>query len=387
MVVTRQMLMAASVALTPIRFPASVRLLACVLAVSVSLLFIFMASTFASTLPDERSEAMYHHYDGGGVEVHGPALLLRKNFKEKYSFTGSYYVDDITSASIDVVTNASEYSETRTEYGIGATYLHRDTLMSFSYSDSDEDDYEASTFNIDFAQEVFGGMSTIYMGFTRGDDTVMRVDNDFEEDIDRYRYRLGLSQIFTRTLVVNFAYEGIAEEGFLNNPYRSARLLGASVPEVYPDTRTSNAFSAEAMKYWQSELSTRLGYRYFTDTWDINAHSIEAGFTKNMGGGILLDASFRYHDQDAASFYSDNFMQEFKYMARDKELSTFSSYTLGVRATWELFKDRPGTFNRGTLSIGYDRIHFDYDDFTDVRNGELYDFDSDVFQIYFSTWY
>ncbi|MDH3515166.1 MAG: hypothetical protein OEM83_09910, partial [Gammaproteobacteria bacterium] len=33
---------------------------------------------FAAVLPEQRVDAMYHYYDGGGVRVTGPALLVRK---------------------------------------------------------------------------------------------------------------------------------------------------------------------------------------------------------------------------------------------------------------------------------------------------------------------
>ena len=33
----------------------------------------------AAVLPEERADSMYHFYDGGGVRVTGPALLVRKN--------------------------------------------------------------------------------------------------------------------------------------------------------------------------------------------------------------------------------------------------------------------------------------------------------------------
>ena len=58
---------------------------------------------------------LYHRYDGGGVTIHGPSVLVRKKMAEKYSVSANYYVDMVTSASIDVeVSGASEYKEERT---------------------------------------------------------------------------------------------------------------------------------------------------------------------------------------------------------------------------------------------------------------------------------
>ena len=37
----------------------------------------------AAVLPEDRSDAMYHGYDGGGLQVEGPSVLVRKGFKDK----------------------------------------------------------------------------------------------------------------------------------------------------------------------------------------------------------------------------------------------------------------------------------------------------------------
>ena len=61
----------------------------------------------AGVLPDDRADVLYHLYDGGGVEIDGPSVLVRKKVGKSLSFVGNYYVDMISSASIDVITTAS----------------------------------------------------------------------------------------------------------------------------------------------------------------------------------------------------------------------------------------------------------------------------------------
>ncbi len=341
----------------------------------------------AATLPEERADALYHYYSGGGIDVQGPALLVRKNFAEKYSVTASYYQDSISGASIDVVTNASAYSETRNQFGLGFDYLYGDTLMSISYTQSDENDYEARTLDVGLSHDFFGGMSTLAMGFSRGDDTVMRVDTSFEDTVDRFQYRLGWTQILSPTFVAALSYEGISEEGFLNNPYRSARVLGASVQERYPRTRTSNALAIQANKFWgDRSFVTRVKYRFYDDTWGITANNIEFMFSRRLNEKTEFGLGGRFYTQTAANFYSDNFAQEFRYMARDKELSDFTSASIGGRISYELFRDR-GRLAKGKVTLIFDRIHFDYDNFSDIRSGELYEFNANVIQILFSAWY
>jgi hypothetical protein len=116
----------------------------------------------AGVLPEDRADTLYHYYDGDGVQIDGPSILVRKQFGDSVSVYGNYYVDSISSASIDVVTTgASEYSEERDEYSIGMDFLHEDTLMSLSFTDSAESDYTAQPLNSGVALEFFGGFTTV----------------------------------------------------------------------------------------------------------------------------------------------------------------------------------------------------------------------------------
>src|SRR5512143_3420545 len=165
------------------------------------------APATAVTLPEDTAEALYHLYDGGGVTAQGPALLVRKSLADKVSLSGTYYVDMVSNASIDVVTTASPFKETRTEYGVGADYAYRDSLLSVSYSDSNEPDYKAQGLSIDASQEVFGGMTTIKLGFTRGKDDVGKKGEGFFDYAKHWRYRLGATQILTPTWLASLNLE------------------------------------------------------------------------------------------------------------------------------------------------------------------------------------
>ncbi|MGB5624321.1 MAG: hypothetical protein WBM61_01210, partial [Woeseiaceae bacterium] len=77
----------------------------------------------ASVLPEDRADVLYHLYTGGGVDIDGPSILMRKKVGKSTSFVANYYVDMVSSASIDVVTTASPYTEERTQWSLGMDYL------------------------------------------------------------------------------------------------------------------------------------------------------------------------------------------------------------------------------------------------------------------------
>ena len=125
-------------------------------------------------MPEDRADVLYHYYDGGGVQVDGPSVLVRKQVAQAFSLSASYYVDTVSSASIDVLTTASPYGEERIQAGVGVDYLRGDTLLSVGFSNSDENDYTADTLNVGISQEVFGGLTTVSLGYGRGSDEVRR---------------------------------------------------------------------------------------------------------------------------------------------------------------------------------------------------------------------
>ena len=84
-------------------------------------------------LPEDRSDVMWHYYNGGDITVEGPSVLIRKKVGDNLSFTVNYYEDMISSASIDVKLSASPYHETRKQESVGADYLHGKSTYSAGF--------------------------------------------------------------------------------------------------------------------------------------------------------------------------------------------------------------------------------------------------------------
>lgn len=342
----------------------------------------------AASLPQDQADIAVHSYSGGDVDVTGPTVTARKTFLGNLALGAHYHADAISSASVDVVTTASPYEDRRDEVGASVDYLFGDTVLSARYILSEEDDYSANSFAVDSTQDVFGGMTTVKIGFSRGWDEVRRIDTDFSEDVNHWKFRVGASQIVTSKWIVDASYEAIADEGFLNNPYRSARVLGAVVPERYPRTRTSNALALRSLHALPIQASVRADYRYFWDTWSVQAHTVELGYNQYLGPRWIVELRYRYYTQTGASFYADNFDREYNYVARDKELSDFTGQAWGASVSYDLLSThRQRWIQRGTVSASYDLLRFDYDNFTDLRTGARYGFDAQLLQLLFSLRY
>ena len=362
-------------------------------------------SAEAAVLPEDRSDALYHSYEGGGLTVSGPSVLVRKQFARDWSAFGNYYVDSISSASIDVVTTASPYREERREYSFGIDYLRGKTTLSAAYTNSEENDFSADTYSVGISQDFFGDLTTLSLGYTRGDDEIWRRDNEDERfQADRHQYRVGLTQVLTRNMIVGLSYEAIDDEGFLRNPYRQVRFVDTTAQrgynfqfEQYPNTRSSDAVAVRARYHLPYRAAVSGELRWFNDTWGIDANAVELGYTHPFRQHWTLDLRLRLFDQSAASFYGDLFpfvdQEGVEFRARDKELSTFNSRTIGAGVSYEFSAADWRYVDRGSFNLSLDHIRFEYEDFSDLRGDPLlgseplYRFDANVLQVYFSIWY
>ena len=369
------------------------------------------ASGRAGVLPDDRADALYHRYEGGGIQIQGPSILLRKKVGDSLSFSYNYYVDSITGhvdtvsgASVDAISGASEYKERRTQHSVSADYLHGKTTYSGGYISSKENDYDAKTGYLSVSQDMFGDLTNISFGYTVGKDTVgQRGNPTFAEPVTRRNWQVGLSQVLTRNLLLGANFETSESEGFLNNPYRKVRYLDAGEVrgygtqfERYPHTRTGNAGSVELKYYlpWRAALDGT--YRLYSDTWGILAHTGRLTYTQPAFGRWTFEGRARYYTQNHADFYSDLFPYQnaFNFLARDRELATFTSLTLGATATWQFPVSRVSFLQKGTLNLSWDRLRISYDDYRDLSaiavtpgTEPLFTLDANVLQFFISVWY
>lgn len=357
----------------------------------------------ATVLPEDRADILWHRYQGGGVTIQGPSLLVRKKFAERVSFSVNLYEDMVSSASIDVMTTASPYKEKRKQYSLDADYVRGKTIYSIGYTNSDEPDYVADTAYASISQDLFGDLTTITLGYQRGWNTVgQRGLPAFQERTDTRNYQISVSQIITKNLILGASYESITDEGFLRNPYRSVRYVDPTSgtgfsfeAERYPRTHTSNAAALRARYHLPWHAAVYGEYRFFTDTWKVHAHTASVGYTFPYRDDWLFDASLRYYTQTQADFYSDLFPRKnfANFLARDKELSDFDSETLGVAASYQFLKKDWWFLNKGTVNFHYDLMKFNYKNFRNIPAGgapggePLYSFNASVYQLFFSFWF
>ncbi|BFM09887.1 hypothetical protein R50072_00400 [Simiduia litorea] len=368
-----------------------------------------------AVLPEDRIDMLYHAYDGGGAEIGGPSILVRKQFADTVSISANYYVDMVSSASIDVETTASAYTEERTQTSVGIDYLQGKTTMSLGVTTSNEDDYDAKTYGFGISQDFFGDLSTISLGVSFGDDIVRRNgDEEFEDEAKRTRYNVSLSQVITKDMIASAMIETVIDEGFLNNPYRSVRYCitgnaeacetAGNESELYPRTRNSDAFAIRAKYFLPYRAAIKVEARIYQDSWGIEANNWELKYVHPIGDQWLVEAKYRQYNQTkGASFYSDlfDFQEATNFRARDKELSEYTNSNVGLGVTYEVKAGWLSWFDRTTANFYWDYMMLDYDTFKDARMSDArftdspvapgqedpYSLDASVVRFFVSFWY
>jgi hypothetical protein len=368
----------------------------------------------AAVLPDDRADVFYSDYKGGGMDITGKSVLVRKKFSEQFAVEANYFIDTVSGASVDVLSNASVIKDERKQKSVSLDYIHNKTQYNLAFTNSTERDYISNTTHFSLSQDMFGDLTTVTFGFT---DSRNKIGDNFGKSYapqikwdghaQSRSYQVGLSQVVTKDLIAGLSLEVITDQGLLSNPYREIRFLAPAEPlgyllgpQVYPNTHTSTAVEGRAKYYLPYRAAASVSYRYFSDTWGIRANTTELEYTHPIANLWILEGRFRYYNQTHATFYSDlfPFANSQNFVARDQNLAGSNSTQFGAKVTYAFLPDGWKIFKRGTVTADVSRIKFKYTDFRDIKhygiaNGyepgtePLYSFTATIYQIYASLFF
>jgi hypothetical protein len=375
-----------------------------------------MCAAGAAVLPDDRADIFWSSYRGGGMDITGESVLVRKKFSEQFAVEANYFIDKVSGASVDVLSNASVIKDERKQKSLSLDYIHDKTQYNLSYTNSTERDYISNTTHFSLSQDMFGDLTTVSLGFTDSRNKVGENNGTANVPVVSWlgfstsrSYEGGLSQIITKNLIAGTTLEVITDQGFLSNPYRSIRFrdavpLGYSLgTQVYPNTHTSTAVETRAKYYLPYRAAASVSYRYYSDTWGVRGNTIELGYTQPISNKFIFEGRIRHYSQNSATFYSDlfNFANQQNFEARDQNLAASTNNTIDGKVTWAFAPEGFLVFKRATVSFDVSRIQFKYGNFRNIKDyndtpaggnypvGEepLYAFDAMVYQVYLSMFF
>jgi len=163
-------------------------------------------------------------------------------------------------------------------------------------------------------------------------------------------FMLGLTQVINRSTLMQFNLGYSNSSGYLTDPYRyislvdgttGTPLLGAGAPadafpflyEKRPDSRTRNTFFWRTVHHLNEDV-INVSYRYFTDDWGINSHTVDFRYRYELGNSHYLQPHLRYYAQTAADFYVHSLTAGAalpQYASADYRLGDFVGTTFGLK--------------------------------------------------------
>ena len=317
--------------------------------------------------------------DNDHTTVVSPLTAISRDAWSGGTLSASYVADIVSSASVDVISNATKrMSDFRSEISGGITQKLRATTLSGSYIYSVENDYSSHNVELGLTQDLFERNSTLTVGYSLSVNAIGRAgDHEFHRSLLVNGVAASWSQIINRRTIAQLSYSFSYNDGYQASPYRFVRiqtpdLVGNApfkVPETVPYDRYRHAIVLALNRHLFTDSALQGDYRFYADNWGVQAHTIQARYFVTFGD-VTLRFRGRFYYQRAASFYrenytTDNFDEPF--VTADRELSNFWSGLLGGKVSWRL----PWIHRALELEAKVDYFHFRYLDFAllDSRDG------------------
>lgn len=284
--------------------------------------------------------------DDDRTQVVNPALYYDLDLAEKGRIGILAAYDSISGASptgeaprLDAVSGASAvsgsipratYDDTR--QALSASYGRRfgSHLPTATLSYSKESDYLSQGISLVDAWEMPGGRSTLHYGFGTSKDVVDAETMPRSEDKSALSLSVGWTRVLgARDLMdISIGHERLS--GYLEDPYKVVTAGGVVVPEIRPDARDRWSAVLKYGHYFKSRGAVKTSYRYYTDDWDVTAHTGEVSYDQRIGRRWIVSPRLRYHTQGAASFFAYEFAAPEPEMSADYRLSSFWSWEAGL---------------------------------------------------------
>lgn len=280
--------------------------------------------------------------DDDHTTVVSPVVHASAEVSDDDTIALGYLADVVTSASIDVVSQASATTIHDVRHQVAASESHTfgSLTADAGYTYATENDYQAHTLSLGASKGLFDKDTTIALGYALELDTVGRSgDHNFSKGLTVHAGTLSLTQILTKRFVVQASYELGYAQGYQASAYRYVPVMDDNdvpmgyVPETDPDTRFRHAGVVGMNWFLPKDSSIQADYRLYHDTWGITSHTIGARYYVNFGDRVELRLRSRFYVQNGASFYQARYDTFMKYMTADRELSPLWSETVGAKLT------------------------------------------------------
>lgn len=162
---------------------------------------------------------------------------------------------------------------------------------------------------------------------------------------------LGITQVINRRTLMQFNLSFSETSGYMNDPYKIITVIDTNglpttatgadeLPYAYenrPDSRSRQLFFWKTVHHLTEDV-INVAYRYHTDDWGIDSHTIDFHYRYELDNGSYLQPHLRYYTQTAADFFVTSLNESeaaaattSDYASADYRLGEFITNTIGLK--------------------------------------------------------
>ena len=172
---------------------------------------------------------------------------------------------------------------------------------------------------------------------------------------------LSVTQVINRNTVVQLNYSYSDSSGYLTDPYKIISMVDGATGDVVPRVPTpgiegpSHQFLFESrpdervkhslygqVKHYMNGKVLDASYRYMTDDWEIDSHTIDLRLRWPLGDRSYLEPHLRFYTQSEADFYTVSLVEGQTlpaFASNDYRLGNFDGLTAGIKYGWTTRND------------------------------------------------
>lgn len=285
------------------------------------------------------------------IHAHSPSVAVTAPVASDWSIEGTLTADDVSGASPryhTAISGASHMHDERKAGDVAVTRYFRRGTLTAGAAYSTEHDYVSRALSLNGTVSSEDNNTTWAFGLAGSRDRIDPVNHVVVDEHKRTVSVLaGVTRVLTPNDIGQLTLTRTNGSGYYNDPYK--------LFDNRPRSRRENTVLLRWNHYVDATGgTTRLGYRYFSDSYRIRAHTLSAEYVQPLADGWSLVPELRLYSQSAAYFYYDpvydaalgapfppgfsNGADPSRLTSPDQRLSGFGAVTAGLKVVREIGK-------------------------------------------------
>jgi hypothetical protein len=284
------------------------------------------------------------------IRAHSPSISVTAPVASDWSIEGTLTADDVSGASPryhTAISGASHMQDERKAGDFAVTRYFRRGTLTAGAAYSTEHDYVSRALSLNGTVSSEDNNTTWAFGLAGSRDSIDPVNHVVVDEHKRTVSVLaGVTRVLTPNDIGQLTLTRTNGDGYFNDPYK--------LFDNRPRSRRQNTVLLRWNHYVDSTGGTsRLSYRYYSDSFRIRAHTLSGEYVQPLGGGWSIVPELRLYTQSAAYFYYDPvydgtlgppFPPGFasadpnRLSSPDQRLSGFGAVTAGLKVVREIGK-------------------------------------------------